>query len=140
MSKTVLIALILFFSVVLFVLVFFYIRKRSEAKEAAVVSSSPAILEFETIVRRFNDPSTPTQQLQEGVKQLLEHYGGIEKADAKGVVRGYAQYHELFVSLCTHPKVDKSNILTLDAGLRKQNPAFEAKLGKTLSYALAQRS
>jgi hypothetical protein len=137
--------LIIFFSLVLIVLVFVYVKSMKKKAlqhqyaaqgEVAVKTSVPTFLELKAIIK---NRSSSSAALEQAVNDLMKYYGEIPPKRGISTDKMFDEYATLLIALCRHPNTNAKIVVLFDKLLRQKNPSYENNIEAMLTKGLESR-
>ena len=146
MDIVLLVKLIAGLSVILFVLLLFFIyshRNRSKTQEKKKSSTRPILekseYDWNTLIKVIRNRQSTTQELQETLTLILKYHGTIAHKLGIRVNPEFDKYSEVIFRLCRHPNTTKDLIIDFDKELEKRNPEYIKEINDTLIKGLNSR-
>ncbi len=143
MLSTPLLLSIIAFSLLLFVLVIFYIRgskrTKSEAKSKKISKTTLRVPTFEELQAIVSNQKSSSLELEEALKSIIEYYGVIPAKEGIHPHKIFKKYAQLIITLCRHRNTNSKIVLFFDRELRKKNPSYASNIEEILQRGLNSR-
>ena len=141
-----LIILIIAFSVILGMLIFFYVYQPSKKVQKQQVNrpqkptASPTqIPTFEKLVERMKKRTATIQELQEAAELILKYYGAIKPKNGIAPSKDFKRYGEVMFIIARHPNTTKELVVMFDKELANKNPDYRREIDEMLNRGLSAR-
>jgi hypothetical protein len=144
MLSTPLLLSIIVFSLLLFILVIFYIRgnrrSKSQIKQSRSQKSTTATPPtFEMLLAIISNQKSSSDELEAALKSVIEYYGVIPPKEGIHPHKMFKKYAQLIITLCRHKNTNSKLILFFDRELQKRNPSYVSNIEEMLQRGLNSR-